>query len=207
MSKMYTLNYILKGHINVFDPSDILQGLLLEVLSNSVRCLIVKSVAIVARTVKNERWIGGRQTCPRHPIPRVPPWIDGEGLGKIGCQLGCHRGWFSCDFPKSFGKVVCRSFEFTHLWAFSLSPRSGIETRLQNAVFHLLRTQAPAQWVIHSQQTRQQEPLVYMLKIQVLTFKWLKGIFLFKSHNNFRPSGKGEFWKASTPCAANWAFA
>lgn len=45
--------------------------------------------------------------------------------------------------------------------------RSGIETRLQNAVFHLLRTKAAPQWLIHSHQTRQQEPLAYMLKIQV----------------------------------------
>lgn len=52
---------------------------------------------------------------------------------------------------------------------YTLCYRSGIETRLQNAVFHLLRTKAPGPWVIHSHQTRQQEPLAYMLKIQVRT--------------------------------------
>ena len=94
--------------------------------------------------------------------------------------------------------------------------RSGIETRLQNAVFHLLRTKAPGPWVIHSHQTRQQEPLAYMLKIQVrrellrkITQRQPSRRRIYSQYFvcSFSPSGNGGFWKVLTPCVANWVCA
>ena len=83
----------------------------------------------------------------------------------IRCEESLH-GPMVKDLAKlaASSSVTEEDFHATFLKALG---RSGIETRLQNAVFHLLRTKAPAQWVMHSHQTRQQEPLAYMLKIQV----------------------------------------
>lgn len=42
------------------------------------------------------------------------------------------------------------------------------DRRLQNAVFHLLRKKRPEEWMMISQQpARRQEPLAYIVKIQV----------------------------------------
>ena len=71
---------------------------------------------------------------------------------------------------KTYSDQIFINLQYVHSYH-----RSGIETRLQNAVFHLLRTKAPAQWLIHSHQTRQQEPLAYMLKIQVRSAIKYKG--------------------------------
>ena len=46
--------------------------------------------------------------------------------------------------------------------------RSGIETRIQNAVFHLLRNKSNGELInFKSVQAIKQEPLAYMIKIQV----------------------------------------
>ena len=45
--------------------------------------------------------------------------------------------------------------------------RSGLETRLQNSVFHLLRTKRPEEWVASIARTKKEEPLAYMVKVQV----------------------------------------
>ena len=45
--------------------------------------------------------------------------------------------------------------------------RSGIETRIQNAVFHLLRNKSNGELLLQAHQTIKQEPLAYMIKIQV----------------------------------------
>ena len=46
--------------------------------------------------------------------------------------------------------------------------RSGLETRLQNAVFHLLRNKKLEEWVVNAARTRRKEPLAYMVKVQVI---------------------------------------
>ena len=53
--------------------------------------------------------------------------------------------------------------------SFSLyvSVRSGIETRIQNAVFHLLRNKSNGELILQAHQAIKQEPLAYMMKIQV----------------------------------------
>ena len=55
--------------------------------------------------------------------------------------------------------------------SFSLyvSVRSGIETRIQNAVFHLLRNKSNGELILQAHQAIKQEPLAYMMKIQVCT--------------------------------------
>ena len=39
--------------------------------------------------------------------------------------------------------------------------------KFQNAVFHLLRTKGPEHWFAAANQAKRQEPLSYMIKIQV----------------------------------------
>ena len=66
------------------------------------------------------------------------------------------------------------NFHTTFLKALS---KSGLETRLQNAVFHLLRTKTPEQWageqfgsvygMNQGCSAKKPEPLAYMIKIQV----------------------------------------
>ncbi len=91
-----------------------------------------------------------------------------KDLAKLAASTAVTEEDFHTTFLKTLGRYANNSYPWDICSHFCLLHfRSGIETRLQNAVFHLLRTKGSDHWALHSHQTRRQEPLAYMIKIQV----------------------------------------
>ena len=107
----------------------------------------------------------------------VPPDAVSE---RIAAEIRSQESFHS-SLLKDLAKVAAspsvddgENFHSTFLRALN---KSGLETRLQNAVFHLLRTKTPEQWAGEQSTSgyalnqgcsaKKREPLAYMIKIQV----------------------------------------
>ncbi|CAB4070167.1 TBC1 domain family member 19 [Lepeophtheirus salmonis] len=83
---------------------------------------------------------------------------------EIRSQESLHKGLYR-DLLKIAASPSVHEEDFHTTFLKALS-RSGIETRLQNAVFHLLRTKGPEEWVRPADRNKKKEPLSYIVKIQ-----------------------------------------
>ena len=114
-------------------------------------------------------------------VSPVPPDAVSE---RIAAEIRSQESFHS-SLLKDLAKVAAspsvddgENFHNTFLRALN---RSGLETRLQNAVFHLLRTKTPEQWAGEQNTSgyalnqgcsaKKREPLAYMIKIQVSLMK------------------------------------
>ena len=127
----------------------------------------------------------------------VPPDAVSE---RIAAEIRSQESFHS-SLLKDLAKVAAspsvddgENFHSTFLRALN---KSGLETRLQNAVFHLLRTKTPEQWAGEQSTSgyalnqgcsaKKREPLAYMIKIQVscLNHKTNVDILIYEVLTNF----------------------
>ena len=117
---------------------------------------------------------GGSGSRVVSPVP--PDAVSERIAAEIHTQESFHSSLLK-DLAKVAASPCVDDGETFHTTFLRALNRSGLETRLQNAVFHLLRTKTPEQWageqytsgyaMSQGCSAKKREPLAYMIKIQV----------------------------------------
>merc|ERR1719195_2099038 len=69
------------------------------------------------------------------------------------------------DLQKLVASPMVTESEFPSTFLKALST-SGVETKLKNCVFHLMRSKGLEKWILEQHSGRVREPLVYVAKVQ-----------------------------------------
>ena len=116
----------------------------------------------------------GSASRPLSPVQPDP--VSERIAAEIRSQESLHTSLLK-DLAKIAASPCVDDGENFHTTFLKALNRSGLETRLQNAVFHLLKSKPPEQWagekftsgygMNQGCSTKKREPLAYMIKIQV----------------------------------------